>query len=264
MDELFERIREACSAQTWSRGVELARAEGVRCEREDEGELVLRVSAREGMRSPAVTLYLAEVDWECECSTHEAACEHVAAAVIAARRAGRAGHSLPKLPGPGVIVYRLQRLDGGLALERWIRTGGTEVPLRSSIEAIVSGRVAGPRFAATAADLAVERAVGSSRLRKALDWAAIRRVIEPLAGCSDVRLDGVPIRVSSEPTTPHGVLADADGGFVLSVGPDPTITERFSNEAVLCGDTLRTVGPSKLSPLGRVLVKSNDTVPVPL
>ena len=74
MDELFETIRETCSANTWSRGVELARAEAVSSEREGESELVLRVSTRGGMLSPAVTLYPAEADWECECSTREAAC----------------------------------------------------------------------------------------------------------------------------------------------------------------------------------------------
>ena len=53
--------------------------------------------------------------------------------------------------------------------------------------------------------------------------------------------------LSNEPVTLHGLLVDAPDGFVLSVRPDPDISEGFSNGAVLFSDTLQMVGPSHLT-----------------
>ena len=49
LQELFEAVREACPAGTWSRGVELARGGAVSTESEDAGEVVLRVEGRTGL-----------------------------------------------------------------------------------------------------------------------------------------------------------------------------------------------------------------------
>ena len=64
---------------------------------------------------------------------------------------------------------------------------------------------------------------------------------------SDIQLDGRPIKVSREPVVPHGRVDDAPGGFIVSVGPDPSISETFSNGTVLCDDTLRRIGQSQLT-----------------
>jgi superfamily II DNA or RNA helicase len=244
---LFDAIRGACSSSAWSRGVELARAGAVHRDVDRDDEILLRVSTRGGMVSPMVSLYPQQAEWECECPSHEDACEHAAAAVIAMRRAEQGdGTAVSPERSAGTIRYHLSRVEGGLAFERCIVNGDAELPLRHSLDALASGRVDGPRFTATSADVAVERALGSRR-RGAMDRASLRRLLEPLARCEDVRLDGSPIRVSSKPVTLHGVLEEADGGFLLSVRPDPNITEHFTGDAVLCGDTLQMTGASRLS-----------------
>jgi superfamily II DNA or RNA helicase len=192
-------------------------------------------------------------------------CEHVAAAVIAMRQARKDGQRLPRpARRSGTLRYTFSRLEGGLTFQRTVVVDGQEEPLRSTLSAVASGRIDGPTFTATSADIGVERALGARR-RGPMDRAAMRRLIEPLSRCEDVRLEGQPIRVSSEPAGLHGLVADAEGGFVLSVRQDPSITERFSNDTVLCGEVMKVVGPSGLTgreladyPTGRFF--SNDRV----
>ena len=95
MQALFETIRSACSPATWSRAVELVRAEAVSLEEESPGETALRVSTRGGMLSFFVTLHPEEREWSCDCTSSDDPCEHVAAAAIALRRAGVEGKPLP-------------------------------------------------------------------------------------------------------------------------------------------------------------------------
>ena len=263
LQPLFDAIRSESSANTWSRGVELVRADVVTGERSTDDEVVLRVAARAGRISFSVALYPGDEEWECECTSRLPVCEHVAAAVIALRRARKEGLALPSPAlASGTLRYRFSRFQGSLAFQRSVvfpstseAAGGSatppleterEEPIRATIDAIQSGRVEGPRFTATIADVDLERALGSRR-RGPMDRAAMDRLMEPLSRCPDVRLEGQPIQVSAEPTVLHGRVEDAPGGFVLWVQQDPSITERFSNDTVLCGDTLRAVGPSQLT-----------------
>jgi len=257
---LFEAIRAACSPTVWSRGVELVRAEAVSLEEESSEESTLRVSTRGGMISFVVTLHPAEPEWTCECSSPDDPCEHVAAAAIALRRARSEGKPLPgraaagasSPTAPGRLRYHLSRSGSGLALERCVVQGGREEPLVTTLLSVASGRVDGPRFVATQADLAVERALGA-RLRGPLGRENAPRVVAALAECSDLLLDGAPVRASAELLVPHGCLEDDGDGFRLSVKPDPSITETFQNGVALCGDLLRPVGESGLT--GRELAE---------
>src|SRR5688500_12374589 len=95
MQALFEAVREACSPTTWSRGAELSRAGAVLGEGADREEIVLRVATQAGMAYATVTLWPADEDWTCDCRSAEAACAHVAAAVIAWRRARQEGKEIP-------------------------------------------------------------------------------------------------------------------------------------------------------------------------
>ena len=89
MQDLVTSIRRKCSAAGWSKGVELSRAGAVIGERLSDDEAELRVTVEGGKRSVLVSLYLEEEDWSCECDSRAAACEHVAAAAIAACRTSR-------------------------------------------------------------------------------------------------------------------------------------------------------------------------------
>ena len=247
MQQLFDAVREACSRGTWSNGVELVRAGAVSGETARGDEVTLRVSTRGGVVSPTVTLYPNDAEWACDCASVEDPCAHVAAGVIALKRAREDGAELPTALGaPGRVGYRLSRAGGALTLERVIVQGEKETLLPSTLAAVASGRVEGPRFLASDADVEVERALGS-KLRGAIDTPSMSRILTALSLADDVRLDGVPVRATSERALPLGVLEDQGDGFRLSLTRDPRIRETFTNGAALLGDELRVLGESGLT-----------------
>jgi superfamily II DNA or RNA helicase len=247
IQELFEAVRSACSAGAWSRGVELVRAEAVTGEADDDGEISLRVSTRGGLICPSVILMPEDAEWECDCASREEGCEHAAAAVIALRRARREGRSLPgSARSPGRIGYRMARTSAGLRFERVVVTGDGEEPLRSTLTAITSGRVDGPRFAASRADIEVERTLGT-RLRGELPRGVWPALLAALADCPDVQLDGRPIRASAEGLGFVAVLDDAGEDFRLRVSRDPRIEEIFQEGVARAGDALCPLLESRLT-----------------
>jgi SNF2-related domain/Helicase conserved C-terminal domain len=247
MQALFEEIRAACSPKTWSRGVELSRAGAVIGEQHDSEEIVLKVATQVGMAYATVRLWPQEVGWECDCKTPEEVCPHVAAAVIALRRAQQAGKTLPvpNLP-PGRVGYRFTRVDRALVFERLVLHGAKTEVLQGALAGLAAGRAAGPAVIVTQADLAIERALGA-RLSGRLPRDVMPRLLRTLAQCPEVRLDTTPVKTSATPVLPQGRLIDQGEGFLLYIEPDPSITEVFTNGVVLCGDTLRPVGESGLT-----------------
>src|SRR4051812_2946413 len=101
MDELFQNVREGCTPQTWSKGVELARQDAVTGEAAEGGQLTLRVKARDKAVSPVVQLSVEDGDWSCSCGGADDPCAHVAAAVIALKRARESGKDLPRSKAAG-------------------------------------------------------------------------------------------------------------------------------------------------------------------
>jgi superfamily II DNA or RNA helicase len=244
---LFEAIRSAASSAAWSRGVELARSGAVSGERADADQVVLRVSTRGGLICPTVTLLPDDEEWDCDCGTHDDACEHVAAAAIALRRARAAGEALPGGERtPGRIGYRLTREGSSLALERVVVTGQGEQILTGTLAAVASGRVDGPSFAASQADLAVEQALGASR-RGRLPRGVLAALLPRLTACPDVTLDGAPIRSSGEPVRWIARLEDEGAGFRLRVAREAEVTEVFDEVVAHCGDTLRPLAATPLT-----------------
>jgi superfamily II DNA or RNA helicase len=244
---LFEAVREACSSGAWSRGVELSRSDSVTGERADAEEVAIRISTRGGLVCPLVTLYPAEDDWDCECASRENPCEHVAAAVIALRKARQNGHQLPDDGvGRGRIGYRFSRQNAGLSLERVVVAGKDSPPLRVALASVASGRVDGPEFIATETDLAVENLLGA-HVHGPVPRGFTENLLKALEGATDIMLEGRPVRASSERVVPHGKVVDEGDDFRLFVERDPTITEVFHNGVVLCGDTLRPVGGTNLT-----------------
>ena len=259
MQELFDAIREACSANTWSRGVELARADAVRGGPEADapdrkarpGQSDWALQVCEPGRPIAASVHLSprDEDWDCDCRSQTEACEHVAAAVIAVRRSLREGHGLggDEARPLGRLRYLLARSGRGLSFERDIVAGETVHRLETTLDAIARGRVPGPRFAATQADMAVELALGTRR-RGPLDQATLGRLAPALSRCEDVRLDGRPVAVSTEAVRPRVVVDEVSGGFRLKLRAPKGIDEHFAPLGfVRCGDTLRPIGTSGLS-----------------
>ncbi len=251
----FETIRSEFSRPVWSRGVELVRAEAVVAERVEEDEAAFRVTNPDGLLTPSVVLYLDDAAWDCDCPGVEDPCEHVAAAAIVLNRARKQGVELPtgaEAGGGARVRYHFLREGNGLAFERRVVEGEDETRIDTSLKQIAGTR----RVMVTDSDLAAERALAASSLlsgRGHPNSTGYARILPALAGCEDVRLDGLPIRVSEEPLLPHGRIEDDGDGFRLSVGPDPSITETFVGRVALCGDVLRPVRQSLLT--GRELAE---------
>jgi superfamily II DNA or RNA helicase len=245
-DELFDAIRGAATSSTWSRGVELARAGAVATDAESEGEIQFRVATRGGLVARRVILAPAIGGFECDCGSREAVCEHVAAAAIALRRAGGEATGLAGTQAPGRIGYRLAREGGGLALERVIATAGGEHRIASTLAALAEGRAPGPPFAATQADLAVERTLGP-RLRGPLPRGLLQALLPRLAECADVRLDGRPVRASPQPVGLVLRVEDAGGGFRARLGSDAAVEETFDGVVALARGELRPLAASQLT-----------------
>ena len=210
---LFEAVREACSSGAWSRGVELSRSDCVTGERANATEVAIRISTRGGLVCPLVTLYPAEDDWDCECASRENPCEHVAAAVIALRKARQDGLKLPDNgERRGRIGYRFSRRNAGLSLERVVVAGKDSPPLRVALASVASGRVDGPEFLATEADLAVERLLGA-HVYGPIPRGFTENLLRALEGATDILLEGRPVRTSSERVVPHGKVVDEGDDF---------------------------------------------------
>jgi superfamily II DNA or RNA helicase len=236
VDSLFEALRRASPREVWSRGVELARSDAVQGVDTHGDEILLRVSTRGGLLCPSVVLMPGDDAWECDCGSREDVCEHAVAAVIALRRARREGVALPAGdPRSGHIGYRLTRRGGELHFERVVVSETGEEPLVTTLAALASGRVKGPRFSASQADLAVESALGPSR-RGALPRGLWPPLLAALAGCSDVRLDGEPVRASSERAGFAARVEDRGDGFLLRVARDPRIREALPHDLVRLAD----------------------------
>jgi superfamily II DNA or RNA helicase len=243
---IFERVRAEAERGAWTAGVELARANAVTQERASGGERVLRVRPSTGLIHPTVLLYVDDAEWECDCGGEEDPCAHVAAAVIALRRAQQEGRELPAAAAAGALAYRFRSESTGLALERVVVRGEAEEPLRASLSALRSGRVPGPAVSPTQSDVAVELALGASPSGP-LPRGVLRALLAPLESCDDVRLDGARIRTSREPVGWRARLVDDGDGFRLRVDPDPPITRALADGFALCGDTLREIAPSRLN-----------------
>ncbi len=248
MQALFERIRGEATRSAWSQGVELARAGAVSEERADAREAVLRVRPSGRLIHPTVHLHLRDEEWECDCGDEEDPCAHVAAAVIALRRAAQEGRPLASAgaSGEGRVCYRLQTTPTGLALERVVVQSGKEEPLRASLAALAAGRVAGPRVSATQQDVAIELALGA-KPSGVLPRGVMRALLAPLESCPDVTLDGAAIRVSREPLGWRARLLDEGPDFRLRVETELAVDRELPDGFALCGGVLRELAPARLS-----------------
>lgn len=247
MQALFEAIRAACTSQNWSRGVELSRSGAVIGEQHEASEYVIKVATRHRMTYRTVNLWPEDEDWICDCDSPDEACAHVAAAIIALRRARQEGRAIPKPDVlPGHVTYKLQCSEHRLTLQRMIVQGDTSHPLIHSLSALAAGKVDGPVVAVTEADLNVEQIIGR-RQDGQIPREMMRKLLTALARCSDVCLDQGPVSTSGTPVLPRIVVTDHHHGFRVQLEPDPRITEVFHNGAVLCGDTLHPVGESGLT-----------------
>ena len=245
-------VHAAASERDWSRGVELWRAGAVIGKRRTADEIVVQVAVKGASVSPTVTLWPDEEDgWSCDCDSKADPCFHVAAAVIALKRAAEEGKELPVAGGrTGQVGYRFTRSPEGLRFMRVrVGPGGEERPLSHSLAQLTSGRVEGSAIAATRADTAVDLALAAFIKPEptVMPGPLARKVIPLLAGCTDVKLDGVTVQVAGEPAGFYVYVKDEEDGVRLGLARDPKIKEVFpGNFLALAGDVLQVWDTSKL------------------
>jgi hypothetical protein len=247
LQSIFEAIQDACTRQTWSRGVTLARAGAVSIEQQSDEEIALRVAARRGLAAPEVTLHPADDDWECSCASAEDPCDHVAASVIALRQAERSGEALPTQGEErGRVVYLLEERGDDLRMQRAIEFEGRCTPLEGSLTAAAAGHRIGPEFVATPEDVAIERQL-SSRPVDATSGPSLAALLPRLAGTGRVLLDGRSIRVESEPLGMNARIVDAPGGVRLFVEQDRRIERAYRNGVVRTREAVHPLAPIRLT-----------------
>jgi superfamily II DNA or RNA helicase len=226
LDETFKAIRQACSASLWSQAVELVRASAVAGVSESEEEIVCRVRTPNRVVAPKVTLYPLDEEWDCDCDSKAPCCEHIAAAIIAARRARQEGVSLPTDARSGAhLAYRFKTLREHLMLERFVvKPDGQSELLEKSVAGIASSASDTRRLTPTQSDIAIDRLMGS-RLHGPLAGETLQGVLLALADAQHVELDGQLVSVEAPPIKPIARVLDDGKGFKVVLDKDPRLAE---------------------------------------
>ncbi|HVY45067.1 MAG TPA: SWIM zinc finger family protein, partial [Minicystis sp.] len=244
---LLRAVRDKCLPGPWSQGVTLAQAGAVVFDRESPEEVTARVRSPGAPVPPTVVLYVADEEWSCDCGGKVDPCAHVAAAVIGLGqpRAARAATETEARAPVKRLSHQLSRLDGTLFLERaLVDDAGDESPLSGSLATLVA-RGAAPVMP-THADLAIDRMASGWKDGRVPD-ARVADLLAKLEGADDVRLDGVPVKVSSEKIVPRASVTDRDGGVALTLERDDRITEVVARGVVRLGEVLHPLGETAVT-----------------
>ena len=251
IDGLLAAIREACGTKLWSRGIELSRRSSVCREEGDEEPIVLRLAEQGQALARVVSFWLEEGDWHCDCGDKDDPCVHIVASVIHLKQAMDRGEPIPVTSQAQYrVVYRFTRKAGFLYFDRMVlNESGKSFRLTSSLMALASGRVQGPKVSPTKEDLAVDLVLKDFQ-SGLVPLYFMQRLLAELGSCKDVTLDGLSIHCGKERTGFVARVEDAPGGGIRLFGlQDPTIKETFRNGAALCeAEILRPFGHGKLQP----------------
>ncbi len=257
MESLFDAVKEAALPGVWSKGVGMARAGAVSLQEASPSEHVYRVKSPGRPVAPSVVLYPQDLEWACDCGSSNDPCDHVVAAVIAAKQAGGAGVQVPKSEEVSAhLGYRLVRRPGpSLAITRAVvRPDGGESPLPAALTTLVAQRKC--PFEPTHDDLTADRilsvaqrsdASGKRGPAQGLTAEMMEKLLFALSGAKDVSLDGKPVQSSREPVRPRGRVYDQGSDVVLVVERDPSISEVLDRGVVLVGNTLHPLSSVELS-----------------
>ncbi|HMA93984.1 MAG TPA: DEAD/DEAH box helicase [Polyangiaceae bacterium] len=224
MQELFESVRAACPSGIWSKAVDLVRLFAVTQQSADSTQITCRVRRADRAIPATVQLYPADAEWDCDCESRAPCCEHVAAAVIAIKKARSEGKPLPEtMTSAANLGYGFRRLSGELACERQIvRSDGSKAPLRVSLASVVTQHAAGFDITPSQNDLQLDRIIPSSG---AIRPEQVLTVLKMLEGHANVEFEGKPVQVQTEPRRPRATISATGDGFLVKQSADPEIVE---------------------------------------
>jgi superfamily II DNA or RNA helicase len=245
MQTLVDAIRKKSLPGIWSVGVKLAREGAVQqAPGGSDTEQTFRVRSAGHAVAPSVTLYLDDGEWSCDCDAKTDPCAHVVAAALAASQQDKGGESRGAAsPVAAHLSYRLGRKGRLLTLERVVVfADGREERLGATLTSGLARGTAPAGLAPTHEDLAIERALGMPA-REVIPVGGIPAILDSLTGHADVRLDGAPVKTSGERVVPRAVVDDRpNGGFVVQITGDPTVTEVVALGVGRVGETLHPLG----------------------
>ncbi len=194
--------------------------------------------------APTVSLYIEEGEWSCDCGSRQDPCEHVAAAVIAARQAEQEGRALVREPEKSRrLVYCFELERGWLRMHREIVDGsGARLRFEGSLARPAQ---APPGLTPTHADLQVDRIV-TSLLRGDHIEPYMEAILAALEGAEVLWL-GRPVRARGEPLPPVARVYDRGEEVVVEVRASPELSEIVARGVALCGDELRPLAETELT-----------------
>jgi len=254
----YETIHQSCLPGIWSKGVSLSRAGGILLDRNQSGEITLRVRSSERPISHNVTLWTEDEDWYCDCEARNDICAHVAAAVIFLKNQdSTASSSLETSAFPSLsqaqktqgshteIEYEFYSHEGKLGLRRWVLYGQKKKerltePLTSIAGGISSGRIQAPALAITQEEYRVD-AFFPSPQKTLLELETLIPLFKILSECHHLFFEGTPIQVSAHPYSYSYQLVSEKEGYRLKLKEDPSLTQVFSNGALLQKGILKAV-----------------------
>lgn len=239
-DKLFVAIRTKATPQAWSSGVTLAREEKILKEGEDDDTITFRVVTGQRGKSHQVDLLVEDNDWQCDCGAPVDACEHVCAAIIALRSAGKDGKEVPThRPELARLEYRLSRDRDALVFDRVRISGGKEIPYPQALGGD-RGAFGEPSIVLAPGDLEVDIAMGTWR-RGRVPRTDMPKLLTALAKVSGrLTFEGDEITISMRPVTPILLIDDANRGFFCQLVPDHRVDVRMHGVAKV-GDVLRPI-----------------------
>jgi superfamily II DNA or RNA helicase len=260
VQKLLETIRAECSPQTWSRAVTQSRTAQITGKRGRDGSLEVRLATKGGMMAPQVSLMPGEGDWSCECSSEEAVCQHVAAAVIVLAQAEREGNDLLGVKqAASTLSYELSSVGEQLFLTRFVKSvDGSKNKLRARL---VEERLRGAdaSIAASRADVEIDLLIGSLR-EGPIPRPFMPKLLRWLHDCDDVTLDGAEIKTGEAAHT-LAVRVRAEGdGFWLQTAPHPDLRRLYENGAVLSRTQLCPILVPELSEADLAALKRGRSV----
>lgn len=254
LQELFVAVRGACSSRSWSRGIELNRADAVDGVEQDDERVTLRVKVPGKTVAPIVNVYPDDDEWDCDCDSSADCCEHVAAAVIALRQARKTGKTMPtSQKAGGRIGYRLAADGDKLEVTRVVVGADEgEAVLEVSLAGIVSGRERGPAVEPDKVDLTIDHLLSMHRV-KSLHADVVKALMPLLADVDDVTFEGAKVAVDKEPLGPRAIVTggprrfvvrlEAPSGLVRVVAAGVGLVEREGRAVLRPFDLIELTGP---------------------
>jgi len=239
---LRDDVRSEATERTWSQGVALARDKRVvgRGRVGDEIELEVRVPGRP---TPfEVVLDPVNEEWQCNCTSKEAVCSHVVAAVLAMEQTEGELPTSSKTGAP--LRYLLEPDPGGVRVSRVLVRGDNTEPLAAPLMSLVGQGKAGD-IATIEADLLADQILG---VRAIVSGEKIDRLLQVLGDARDVRWRDEPVKTSGEPVLPRAIVEDHGDGVRVRIERDPVVREVAAVGVVrTIDDVLRPIGAVDLS-----------------